>query len=32
MKKNGKFPESYAIPSDVIFVNGCDENGVYPNC
>jgi len=30
IKKNGKLPESYVIPSEVIFVNGWDENGVYP--
>jgi hypothetical protein len=32
IKKNGKLPESYVIPSEVILVNGCDENGVYPTC
>ena len=32
MKKNGKLPPSWVIPSEVIFINGCDANGVYPTC
>jgi len=32
IKKNGKLPESYVIPSEVIFVNGYDVNGEYPTC
>ena len=32
IKKNGKLPDSYVIPSEVIFVNGYDEKGVYPTC